>query len=93
MNQLKITNSEGTKFSVVILSKGDKYGLNDCLTHDEKEKLVEFYDKDQFVSRYYISTLLEGKRGEGLCLCGYEPSWGIDGKTMDKVRRFLSEIK
>ena len=61
---------------------GDKYGLNNCLRHNETEPMVEFYVKADnqhwFVSRYYRSTLIgecewsvgADRRGTGLCLCG-----------------------
>ena len=47
------------------IATGDKYGRDDCLTHD-KEPMVEFYDmaraltvgeRGQFVTRYYIYSL------------------------------------
>ena len=63
-------NDQGKHLEARIIYKGDKYGLNDCLTYKEdKSPLVEFYvngmdingkDYKQFVSRYYLSTL-EGK--------------------------------
>ena len=71
-NMMKITNKRGRTFNVRIVKVGDKYGLDDCLTHKEEKycggPLVEFYDatyenetfgeRGQFVSRYYASTLL-----------------------------------
>lgn len=101
---MRIKNDQGREFLVKILCEGDSYGLDKCLTHNEGERLVEFYDltyanpeetKDkfgpegQFVARYYVSTLLEDKGDCGLCLCGHEPVWNIDAKTMKKVRAFL----
>jgi hypothetical protein len=79
-------NDQGKHLEARIIYKGDKYGLNDCLTYDGKgTPLVEFYllgkDYKQFVSRYYLSTL-EGTcdvlpelnttpaTETGLCLCG-----------------------
>ena len=68
---LQIKNSNGRKFNVRLVVVGDKYGLDDCLTHpdrgDKSDPLVEFYDamqdpkkfgdRGQFVSRYYLRTL------------------------------------
>lgn len=68
--------------------------------------MVEFYDAEnegaafgtrgQFVSRYYITTILGlGKwnpgeaKDTGLDLMGYEPSWKIDAKAMNLVRDWL----
>ena len=54
-------------YNARIVRKGDRYGLNDCLTHDEDDLMVEFYldshhdihgPRGFFVSRYYIGTLL-----------------------------------
>ena len=93
----------GRPFTVRIVREGDRYGRGDCLIHDEDEAMVEFYDATyanngrfgphgQFVSRYYISTLLESPhRGRGLGLCGHEPAWTIDAGTMETVYEFISE--
>jgi hypothetical protein len=90
------------KFNVRILRKGDKYGRNNVLTHDEDAPLVEFYDiryphteYGQFVSRYYVSTILgtdKWGRGEGgLCLDGGVPSWTVSAQDMDTVRAYLRQ--
>lgn len=83
----------GCRFGARIVRKGDRYGAGRSLVHDDKP-MVEFYDDThhsewadplgQFISRYYIETLLTDRRpGVGLDLCGYEPQWKIDGLTMD----------
>ena len=76
-------NTTGDHLYARQISQGDKYGLNNCITHDKADPLVEFYivgeDGPSFVSRYYRTTL----KGEcawsirsnrtgitGLCLCG-----------------------
>ena len=60
-------NNSGRNWRVKLLFKGDKYGLNNCLTHNKDKPMVEFYDlkyidkfgKDgQFVSRYDLGTIL-----------------------------------
>lgn len=65
----RVTNASGRPFHVVLVRPGDRYGLNDKLTHEGTEPLVEFWDasfaedprftlgRGQFVSRYYLSTL------------------------------------
>ncbi len=83
-------------FTVRIINKGDKYGLDNCLTNEEDKPLVEFYDRrynhtefGQFTGgRYYASTLLgECKFNDtdigktGLCLDGGIPEWSIDADT------------
>ena len=89
------------KFNVRIVRKGDKYGLNNCLTHDKDEPMVEFYDNryphtehGQFVSRYYVATILGTDRygsGEGgLCLDGgNRDQWTVSAQDMDTVREYL----
>jgi len=97
---LSIITDQNIPFNVKIVSNGESYGLNNCLTHEKDDPLVEFYDtryanrkgfgpKGQFVSRYYLSTLLERMDGYGLDLMGYEPSWKIDRKAMKVVMSFL----
>ena len=94
----------GVTFNVVIVRKGEQYGHRDCLTHEGDDPLVEFYDADyagkegftdagQFVSRYYVSTLLDPHRCRfGLNLCGHEPKWQIDTKDMDPVLDALKKL-
>lgn len=39
-NVIQVTNREGTTFNVRLVLKGDTYGRNGCLTHDENDPLV-----------------------------------------------------
>ena len=95
-----VTNSNGDDFNVRIVRKGDRYGLNGCSVHNETEALVEVYDAEyphtefgQFVSRYYISTLINGKsRNTGINLEGSAPKWRIDAHNWSKVIAWL-EVK
>lgn len=112
-NSMRITNLEGRHFNVRIVRIGDHYGRDDCLTHGEKmgedsSPLVEFYDlsytlkfgpRGQFVSRYYVSSILgkceflgkglEAEMGIGLDLDGGVAGWDIDADAMDVVRTWL----
>jgi hypothetical protein len=83
-------------FNVRIVYKGDTYGRDGCLTHEEENPLIEFYDAKQdkakfgqygqFVSRYYCSTLLEqGEYPQGLLLQGGVWEWSISPKGMQAV--------
>jgi len=87
------------KFNVRIVNKGDRYGRADCLTHDDDRPMVEFYDhrythgdwadRGQFVSRYYVSTLLE-EENRGLCLDGGNANeWSVSADGMALVRAYL----
>lgn len=98
---IKIINDNGRIWAVNIVKKGDKYGRDNCLTHDKEEPLIEFYDcryehtdYGQFVSRYNLSTLLEHHQAPsmGLCLDGGIPDWSINGKAMDRVIAWLKTI-
>ena len=88
------------KWNVRIVNTGDNYGLNMCLLN-VKAPMVEFYDVryrhtpyGQFVSRYYISTILSqdsrgGEYSNGLCLDGRVPAWHVSAEDMQQVITFL----
>lgn len=88
-----IQNRNGRQFAVKLLQKGDSYGLDKCLTWDSSQTGIEFYDVTyagdgfdevgQFVSRYYISSILE--HSGTLCLNGDVSEWSIDGDNMQKI--------
>lgn len=85
--------NETRPWNVRIREKGDRWGLEDCLVHEDEEPVIEFYDarqdpakfgdRGQFVSSYYLTTLLQ-VRG-GLCLDGGVPSWTLDAEQMQTV--------
>lgn len=86
--------TSGQTWVVRLVHRGEHYGLNDQLVHDEREPLVEFFDPrqphtdlGQFVSRYFVGTLLEGSGG--LDLMGHEPTWKISSSAMLMVRDWL----
>lgn len=84
-------------FNIRLVRQGQKYGRNDCLTHEHPESLVEFYDSrwpkfgplGQFVARYYLSTLMDVKGG--LNLYGGVPDWQIGATAMAQVQAWLTE--
>lgn len=83
-------------FTVKVVFQGEKYGRDNCLTHEEAKPLVEFYDSrhkhtehGQSISRYYASTLLEGDHNHGLCLYGGEPAWNLTAPQFLLVCNFL----
>lgn len=85
--------------TVRIVTKGQKYGLNNCLTHTSDDPLVEFYDRDhdhtefgQFVSRYYLSTVMSSSvrtHKEYLSLVGHVDEWRIRGDEMNSIRETI----
>lgn len=100
MNAFPIIDSarDGKTWTVRLVQSGDQYGLNDCLTHNEVEALVELYDADQsstngrgqFVSRYYLSTFMEIEAGRGLNAHGGVPVWQLSGSAIDSIKARLA---
>lgn len=87
------------RFNTKIIPTGGAYGRNDCLTNDG-EPMIEFYDPrhvkhgplGQFVSRYYVSTILE-RDNCGLALYGSEPEWTVSAADMAEIRTWLRKIE
>lgn len=96
MNTFRFDNKSTNKsWLVKIVKQGDKYGLNNCLTHFQPASMVEFYDTsngEQFVSRYYVETFLGIEDGVGLMLYGSCPAWNLDGESVDSVKDWLKSI-
>lgn len=95
---LQVTNDNGIKFNVRIIRKGDSYGLNNCLIHDEDKPLVEFYDdrykqgfseSGQFVTRYYAETILRHSSFCGVDLEGSIADWFISAENVKQVQRYI----
>jgi hypothetical protein len=95
-----------SKFNVRIVNKGDWYGRNFCLLHDDQQPMIEFYDSryphtkfGQFISRYFVGTLLdqEGFYGSGTdgewCLDGgNRDEWTVSSKDMKTVRDYICGV-
>ena len=86
------------RFNTKIINTGDRYGRADCLTN-EGPPMIEFYDPryqhtplGQFISRYYVSTILEPDTG-GLALHGGVPEWTVTAADMAEIREWLRKIK
>lgn len=88
----------GIPFLARLLLRGDKYGLDECLTHDDVRPVLEFYDAryphtayGQFVSRYRLATL-DTCRAGGLCLDGGNAdAWYIGAENMRAVLNWAME--
>ena len=89
-------------WNVRILRRGDRYGLNDCLTHEKDDPIIEFYDtnhtddekwkRGQFVARYYAETLFDDEwdlQNQGLQLEGGVENWYVAPQTMAGILRWL----
>jgi len=87
------------RFNTKIIGTGDRYGRADCLTN-EGGPMIEFYDPrhvkhgplGQFISRYYVSTILERDTG-GLALQGDIPEWTVSAHDMAEIRVWLRKIE
>ena len=92
------------RWNVRIVRQNDRYGLNDCLVHEESDPLIEFYDNNykndgewkrgQFVSRYCAQTLFEDCYNcykWGLQLYGEVPEWYVSPHEMTAIYRWLRE--
>jgi hypothetical protein len=87
---------DGRVFALRVVNQGDAYGRNGCLTHDQAAPMVEFYDTTyagenpdtftgdlgQFVSRYYLSTLMDTDPTRNLSLEGSEPVWTVTADSL-----------
>lgn len=97
------------KWRVHMVAPGAHYGLHNSLTNDGNRSMVEFWDmsqdmkkfpEGQFVSRYFVETLLEDKWGPGpeelmrggLCLDGLNAdAWSVTGNEMKAVFAWLQK--
>ena len=89
----KLFQDEGNKIKVCLVKRGDKYGVDGCLVHNEADPLIEFYDPRYFVRRYYLSTILEIEPGQGLCLEGNRYGYlAIEGPCLDKIKKWVKSL-
>jgi hypothetical protein len=89
------------KYNVRVVQVGERYGRNDCLVNDTAP-LVEFYDtrynpsdfmgRGQFVSRYYVDTILGSDYPGGLCLDGGVPEWTVGPAAMLQVKEYIAGV-
>lgn len=89
-----VINSAGRQFFVRVVFKGDRYGMDDCLTYDKADPMIEFYDRTyagepgfgprgQFVSRYNSRNLMDVTGG--LILDGGVNEWRLDAEAVRPV--------
>lgn len=99
-NVCVVVASHGVPYLIRRVEKGETFGLDFCLTHDQEDPFIEFYDArhrhgpfGQFVSRYYLSTLKESSHSHylGINLHGGEDDWKIDGKAYQFAMKQLTQ--
>ena len=94
-----VKNDFGIVFNIKIVRDGEKqHSVNGELVHSGKP-IVEFYDKrfehtplGQYVSSYYVSTILEIGENEGLCLHPGSKDWCLSDWKMNQVKYHLLNI-
>lgn len=106
MNDYSQAYPEATKDAIEIATKAfdtlnggnkasRKWLIRVIQQENEKEASVEFYDVDcgvQFVSRYYLSTLLNHQRTMGLDLMCYESAWKIASADLNQILDWLVSL-
>lgn len=90
-----IAHAKTQDFTVRVVSEGQKYGLNNCLTHDSSDPLVEFYATKsageafgcfgQFCSRLSLSQLLKSGSTPWHMELSI-PSWYLTADEMDSIK-------
>lgn len=106
--ELPMTQILDTIFLVRIVGRGERYGFDGCQRREKElfdlyGPLVEFYDnrfdcdpwtgrRCQFISRYFLKTLMEDKVSGGLCLQEGIPEWNVPSHAMREVYRILQPV-
>lgn len=93
--KLDVVAENGVPYRVVAVVDGKSKNFTTASLGDRT--LVEFYDRrytftpdGQFVSRYYVDTMLE--HSGGLNLHGGVDSWSLDSVTFRQVRSWLQSL-
>ena len=103
------TGPTGRPFNVRLVQQGEQYGRNGCLVADINDPMIEFYDATyagecpdtftghlgQFVSRYFVRTLLATDWREESCLDldGGIPEWKVTGQSVaDALDTIRAEV-
>lgn len=89
MNNIKIFNDNGQIWAVRITCN-HPHAIQDELVVAFFDCRHEHSDLGQFVSDYYLSTILN--HDGGLVLDGGVKSWWISAPTMDRVRGWLHQF-
>jgi len=100
-NSKFFADPRGITWAVRYVRESELYGRDLCLVHEEEDPLVEFYDTryphtpiGQFVSRYFLSTLLERCTSDerGIML-DPEPSWSVSGVCLKEILGWAKALR
>ena len=99
-NTIVLTNNQRIPFIARLVNPGDKFGQRLDLSVAEPQ--VHIFDTrynfnphlgfvGQFVSGYYVSTLLQGDHPNGLQLDGGNEEWQLSRDNMQTLIEWLKE--
>lgn len=91
----------GLTWTVRLVRKGDRFGLDLRLVHEDDDPMVEFYDCrypepwndhpwGQFASSYYLSTLEKHPVDAGINLHNGVPDWSVSAEFVSVVMNWLT---
>jgi hypothetical protein len=93
LKRIDLTGIQGTPIRAVFIPAGEVFPYPHPV---DDRAYIQFYDgrysfspDGQFITEYYVSTLLESPGPNGLDLYGSEPCWKIDGPTMTLLVEWL----
>src|SRR5947207_3305694 len=95
---LHVTNDAGRRFEVRCVRKGERYGLNNCLTHERDDPLIEFIDMTPagglladglFVARYPVQAFLQRDEHADLWLYGKDVAWRLSPAQVRQVQEWI----
>lgn len=109
MDTITVSNGDdfgaasGRTFTFRLVRKGDGYGRDRCVTHDDDRPMVEVYDaamkgnpyceaEGQTIAQYLAETLLGRGAGWGLDLHGGVAEWKVDGRAFGQVYGWLRDL-
>lgn len=75
-----------------VIEKGDKYGLNDSLTYERDEPLIEFYKDNHFITRYRVVDFVESEGGN-LSLVEDDSRYILSVDDIENIKKELLENK
>lgn len=94
-NSYDLSGECGKDLSISVVLKGDSYGLNDSIIHQNNEPMIEVSLKKEnqpnyFISRYYVKTLKGAS--SGLALEGSDKSLWMSEKEVKDAIEFCDNI-
>jgi hypothetical protein len=98
---IKVTNQHGVSFMVKVVKNGEHvFSKSNRRVINKGRTLVEFYDTNksdpdanvQFVSSYYVSTLISSGSKNGLCLDTGSSTWVLSETELEEVLNFIRQF-